>query len=219
MYDKAIKFFLKLAWPAAALCWLACACVSPQVARPYNADRDNPEARIGATAKADAVAYLNRVRANPRAFSREIGVNLSEIEARPPLKWNATLAKIAQAKAEDMLRRGYFDHVDPDGNGTNIKLMEAGYPLPERWTEPRSSTSFESLAYFSANYHARRTAIDAIKGLIEDRGVNPPGHRYHLLGVGKFRDRHTEIGIGIAEGWRGGRYEFYCAVFVAHPVE
>lgn len=178
---------------------------------------EGAEDRIGDSGKASAVNYLNQVRANPSAYSDEIGVDLSDVEPRPALRWDSTLAAVAQAKADDMLARDYFEHVDPDGNGLNIKLYEAGYPIPLRYAEPRSANFFESLSYFRANYQAGQTATDAIKGLIEDKGVNPPGHRYHLLGVGDFNAAHTEIGIGVAESYSGGQYKFYGVVVIAHP--
>lgn len=184
---------------------------------PADAPVDDAPDRIGDEGKAAAAAYLNQVRANPAAYSDEIGVDLSDVEPRPALRWDSTLAAVAQAKAEDMLARDYFAHVDPDGNGLNIKLYEAGYPIRPGYTEPRSANFFESLAFFGANYPAGNTGTDAIKGLIEDKDVNPPGHRYHLLGIGDFRDEHTEIGIGVAEAYLNGRYTFYTAVVIAHP--
>lgn len=32
-----------------------------------------------------------------------------------PLRWNARLARVAQRHSEDMARRGFFSHVNPDG--------------------------------------------------------------------------------------------------------
>jgi uncharacterized protein YkwD len=61
----------------------------------------------------EAFLYLNKVRANPSLYSKEVGVSLSGIKARHALKWNDTLAKVAQAKAEDLARNNYFDHVAP----------------------------------------------------------------------------------------------------------
>ena len=52
-----------------------------------------------------AFEYLNQIRANPPAFSKDIGADLKDVKARPALKWNATLVKVAEEKAADMAKR------------------------------------------------------------------------------------------------------------------
>src|SRR5262249_18449068 len=78
-----------------------------------------------------ALDYLNKVRKEPAKFSKEIGVDLSDVKARPALKWNDILAKVAEEKALDMANRDYFGHVTPEGLGINIQIHEAGYSLPK----------------------------------------------------------------------------------------
>lgn len=179
-------------------------------------ETETPGGEINDQEKAAAVAYLNEVRADPDAFSEEIGVDLSYVEPKPALKWDRTIAEVAQAKADDMFDRDYFDHVDPDGNGINIKLYEAGYPLEEWHIEPRSNNFFESLGYQWASRPTQTTATDMIKLLILDEGWDPPGHRNHLLGIDDFSKDNTEIGIGIAKGKKDdGKYYYYIAVVIA----
>src|SRR4051812_26593984 len=55
-----------------------------------------------------AFDYLNKVRQAPDKYSKEIGVDLSDVKPRPELKWNDDLAKAAQDKALDMAERDYF---------------------------------------------------------------------------------------------------------------
>jgi len=45
----------------------------------------------------------------------------------PPLAWNATLAGAAQAHAQDMANRNYFDHLDRDGHTPGDRAELAGY--------------------------------------------------------------------------------------------
>jgi uncharacterized protein YkwD len=156
--------------------------------------------------KQAALSYLNKVRQSPSTFSAEIGVDLSYVKARPLLVWNETLAKVAQSKAEDMRDRGYFAHVDPDGNGTNIKIHEAGYTLTASFVDNKSNNFFESLG---AGYGS---GVEGIKALILDQGTNPPGHRNHLLGIDSFWANCTDVGIGFA---RGGSYRTYMVVLIA----
>ena len=156
--------------------------------------------------KQSALAYLNKVRQSPGSYSTEIGVDLGYVKARPELVWDETLAKVAQAKAEDMRDRGYFAHVDPDGRGTNIKIHEAGYTLVESFVNNKSNNYFESLG---AGYNS---GVEGIKALILDKGTNPPGHRNHLLGIDSFWSNCTDVGIGFA---RGGSYRTYMVVLIA----
>lgn len=156
-----------------------------------------------------AFDYLNKIRQNPSLYSKEIGLSLSGIPARQALRWNDTLAKVAQAKAEDMLKRNYFAHVNPDGKGINILLLEAGYQIPAEWAEPKSNNYFESLAAGNS------TPKEGIIYLLKDGGQTDhkkAGHRSHLLGIDKFYSNLTDIGIG----WvKGGKYGSYLCVIIA----
>jgi uncharacterized protein YkwD len=112
------------------------------------------------------------------------------------------------AKAEDMARRGYFDHVDPDGRGINILLHQAGYTLEAKWIEKPSENYFESLG---VNYpDARKSVFE----LIKDAGVNPPFHRYHLLGHEDFYKTCTDGAIAFVRA-QGAPYKTYMVVIIA----
>src|SRR5262249_7939979 len=96
---------------------LAAAVVLALLSRPAAGDKgkatlDRDEARkIG--------ERLNAIRKDPARYGKEIGVDLSDVKPRGELKWDATLAKVAEAKALDMANREYFDHVTPEGKGIN----------------------------------------------------------------------------------------------------
>jgi len=150
-----------------------------------------------------AFDFLNKIRQNPHLYSKEVGINLSGISARQPLRWNDTLAQVAQAKAEDMMKRSYFEHTTPEGKGINVLLFEAGYPIPKEWTEPQKNNYFESLIAGNA------TPKEGIIYLLRDGGVidhKKAGHRSHLLGIDKFYSNLTDIGIGWAKGGKLGSY-------------
>ena len=142
----------------------------------------------------DAFNYLNAIRQNPSAYSAKIGVDLNEVESRPTLKWDEALVKAAQAKAEDMATRNYFAHIDPDGNGMNVKINEYGYKLPERWYDKPANNFFESIGCGSII----STGESVINLLIIDAGTPSLGHRKHLLGVDEFWSNCYDIGIGHA---------------------
>ena len=157
-----------------------------------------------------AFDYLNAVRANPGAFSEEIGVDLSGIEARPALVWDETLAKVAKEKANDMATRNYFGHVNPEGYGMNYFINKAGYTLEPSWVEKVSNNFFESL---SAGVEGGKAFIIQ---LINDGGASnaQAGHRRHLLGMDDFWKSCVDIGIGRAYN-ENSTYRYYTCVIIA----
>jgi uncharacterized protein YkwD len=163
----------------------------------------------------EAVDYLNAMRANPAAFSKDVGLSLSGISPRKPLKWNATLAQVAQTKAEDMARNNYFSHVDKKGYGMNYYINKAGYRLPDYWLKDKKNNFCESIAA------GPDTPVDGIVQLINDGGVkqhDKAGHRVHLLGISDFYKDNVDIGIGWASS-PNSTYKTYMVVIITHPAE
>ncbi len=152
--------------------------------------------------------YLNKVRSRPHDFSQETETDLSTVKSLPPLKWNDTLANVARKKALDMASRNYFAHVDPDGNGINILVHNAGYKLPEKWISDKKQNLFESI---SAGHD---DCVTSIRSLIKDEGISPPFHRQHLLGMDPFWAGCTDIGIGFARA-PGSEYGTYTCIIIA----
>jgi len=158
----------------------------------------------------EAFNYLNQVRAEPEKYSDEIGVDLSYILPMHQLIWNDTLAEVAHNKAQDMSDRDYFGHVDLDGNGINIKIHEAGYLLPDVWIADKRANLFESLAIGHSD------GIEAIKALIKDEGIDPPNHRYHLLGLNDFWAGCYDIGIGFVREDNPLYPTYSCIIIARH---
>jgi len=87
--------------------------------------------------------------------------------------------------------------------------LEAGYQIPEDWTQPKSNNYFESLSAGATS------PKEGILYLLRDGGVSnhkAAGHRNHLLGIEKFYANLTDIGIGWA---KGGKYGSYLCVIIA----
>lgn len=168
-----------------------------------NATSDKAEAKKG-------FEYLNKVRQNPAAYSKEIGADLSDVKKLHSLKWNDTLAKVAEAKALDMAKRNYFGHVDPDGNGINLKINQAGYKLDKIHLSHKSDNSFESISAGNTD------CVEAIKSLILDQGLNPPMHRHHLLGINPFWGECPDIGIGYAKAPDSQYGTYVCVIIAKH---
>lgn len=89
------------------------------------------------------------------------------------LKLNGLLTSAAQAKANDMVARGYWSHNTPDGQEPWVFFAQAGYQY---------AAAGENLAYGFI------TSNDTVIGW-----MNSPAHKENLLN-GTF----TEVGFGIA---------------------
>jgi uncharacterized protein YkwD/glutaredoxin len=152
-----------------------------------------------------AFNQLNKVRKNPSGYSSQYGVDLSGVAPRANVVWNATLMKAAEDKAKDMATRNYFAHTDPDGNGMNIKIHNAGYTLTPNFLKNKTDNFFESIAMGFPD------GLSVIKGLIVDEGVPSLGHRKHLLGMTDFHANCFDFGIGIVRV--GGKT--YTSVLIA----
>jgi len=99
-----------------------------------------------------------------------------------------TLDRAARLHAKRMLEQGFFDHVDPAGNGPADRV--------KRFAKRRYVIVGENIA---AGYEsARATCRDWMRS---------PGHRENIL-----RSSFTRIGTGYASG--GGEYgRYYVQVF------
>lgn len=107
---------------------------------------------------------------------------------------NSILDKAAQAKADDMLAKGYFAHVTPEGKTPWSFITTAGYN------------------YLIAGENLAVNFTEAEN--VETAWMNSPGHRANIL-----NKDFQEIGIGISQG----DYQGHNAIFVVQefgtPVE
>ena len=169
----------------------------------------NNEVTIDKKEAQDAFALLTEIRNNPDKYYEELnfekGLKVSKIK----LKWNDTLAKVAETKAYDMANRNYMGHVDPDGYGMNYYIKKSGYKLQLKWTVEKNANYFESLA---ANTYS---GIESIKVLVTDKNTPSFGHRNHLLGLDSWNSSLTDIGIGFSRREAGSTYKTYTCVIIA----
>jgi Cysteine-rich secretory protein family len=105
--------------------------------------------------------------------------------AVPALTENQILDKAAQAKADDMLAKGYFAHNSPDGRTPWDFITSAGY------------------SYLMAGENLAVNFTEAES--VETAWMNSPGHKANILNK-NFQD----IGIGISQGV----YQGHNAIFV-----
>ena len=129
--------------------------------------------------QAAPLADLESVRARARAE-----VNRLRTEAgRQPVRAESRLDDAAQRHAEDMLRRVFYDHANPDGETVRHRVRAAGYR------------------------GARALAENIAKGLftpdeVVRRWADSPGHRRNILRRGA-----AEVGLGVAYGENANGFE------------
>lgn len=96
------------------------------------------------------------------------------------LKNNELLTKAAQAKADDMIAKGYFSHTSPNGDKPWVWLDGVNYP------------------YYAAG---ENLAMDFSSGTsVHDAFMKSPGHRKNIM-----NPRYEDIGVAIAYGMIDGK--------------
>lgn len=169
-------------------------------------------------AEAAFIYELNRARQNPDRYDAEnaLGGIINGVTPQPPLALNLSLVESARWHAQDMATNAYFGHQRPAGLGGQWPNWMArhkwkgsspasAYPLYSAWTD--DANYIESLAVVGTGGSSiSYSPTAALKALIIDAGVSPPGHRYHMLGMTAFNAAFREIGTGYAEGlgWQAG---------------
>lgn len=159
-------------------------------------------------AEAAFIYELNRARQNPGRYDTEnaLGGIITGVTPQPPLALNLNLVQSARFHASEMAAHGYFDHESQvTGDWPNKMARDAGYPLVTAWTS--NDNYIESLAVVGTGGSSiSYSPTAALKALIIDAGVTPPGHRYHMLGMTPHNESMREVGTGYAEGlgWTAG---------------
>lgn len=120
-----------------------------------------------AAVRARVLELINEARASGRTCGTE------RLPAAPPLSPSDTLRKAAQRHADDMARRGYFDHRGADGSAPRDRVMRAGY-------SPRLTG--ENIAF------APESAEEVVAGWLAS-----PGHCANIMDA-----RFVETGVGVA---------------------
>ncbi len=127
-------------------------------------------------------------------------------QGRITLVCNPTLSAVARARAEDMGQRGYFGHVNPDGQGPNYLVRQAGYTLPADYNTAINGNNIESIGAGAGD------ADGMWNGWMQSSK-----HVTHILGENDFFAQQVEYGIGFAQV-PGSPYQFYWVFISSKPV-
>jgi hypothetical protein len=139
------------------------------------------------------IELINRARHNAPKYAIDFGLSvpLTDATPQPPLAVNTSLVGSARFHANEMATYNYFDHQSAvTGDWPNKMAHDNGYPLPGFWE--LDNNYIESIAAGTT------TPEHTLDILLVDEGIDPPGHRIHLLGMHEFFATHDEIGAGHA---------------------
>lgn len=109
-------------------------------------------------------------------------------QLRKQFVWDRKLAKAARQRAQDLGKRAYFGHIDPDGKGPNWHVTQSGYRLPIKWTAFDTANQVESIL----------AGIDNAERAF-NRWLKTPKHLSHVLALSQFYQDQTRFGIGYAQ--------------------
>lgn len=100
-----------------------------------------------------------------------------------PLRWDAATGRVAQAHAEDMVRRDFFSHTNPDGQSPFDRLRAAGVTY---------MAAAENIAF---GYPTAAAVLDAwVRSDGHRRNLENCGYTHH--GVGLQQEKWVEVFIG-----------------------
>ena len=137
---------------------------------------------------ATALARINAVRARGATCGSH-----GRFDPAPPVAWNDTLARAAEAHARDMVARDRFSHVAAPGRTLADRVGAAGY----RW------------ASLGENIAGGYPSIDAVVA----GWVKSPGHCRNLM-TAKF----TEVGLACVPGNASSTYPNYWTLNLGRPL-
>lgn len=142
--------------------------------------------------------------AGERQIADRLVSDFGQRRDRSRMRPDPILSAVARARAEDMAKRRYFSHVNPDGKGPNYLVRSAGYTLPPSWNG-RSSNFIESIG---AGYPTAQAAWEG--------WMRSFSHRTHLLASRSFYRDQTNFGVG-SYADPSSPYRVYWVVITAPP--
>ena len=173
---------LALAWAAWLTALLAPLGCGPYPPRPYQGQSYSgqqypPPSAWGPRVPAPAPGHLQDVEEWIWRFTNDI----RRRSGLPPLAKEGTLSAVAQAYSDDMLRRGFFSHTNPEGLTVRDRLS------------PYFSGSIRSLGeniWEGSNLSAANR--EALARYIMNSWMSSSGHRENILGAD-----YTHLGVGV----------------------
>jgi uncharacterized protein YkwD len=108
----------------------------------------------------------------------------------PPVRMNAALTKFARERSADMVRRNYFNHIDPDGVSPQTKARAAGIV----------DGVYENISWIKGYATIFDNAAACEQSMMAEP-KNQENHRSNILDP-----KHMTVGVGIAVSANGVVY-------------
>lgn len=139
---------------------------------------------------------INRARRNPTLEGQRLGIDLSAYPPMPPVAHDRYLGQAAQDHVADMIKRGFYGHLNPDGVNANGRILDTAYDLHSSYGNNRTLNLTENLGAGTGNvFNTPQSVHDTF---MLDRGVNPAKHRNLILGA--MYPGNRQVGIGLSFG-------------------
>lgn len=145
---------------------------------------------IGANAPENTIVEVGPFRGEFAWGEQEIVFLVNEerdAHGLEPLFIHGELATIARAHSDDMGKRGFYSHVNPDGTSPDERITAA---LSDRYYLTGTS---ENIAYRESSDGFADTPQEHLARQFMDGWMSSPGHRENIL-----RADSTHIGVGLS---------------------
>jgi uncharacterized protein YkwD len=129
-------------------------------------------------ARVFGISYISELEKSIFRFTNE----MRRKHSLAPLGWDRSLCAVARAHSADMLQRGYFSHVDPEGR-TPRDRVQKGFSHP-------FSLAGENIWSGSGQEPGN---LPLLAKIIVENWISSPGHRQNLL-----NPEYTHVGVGVA---------------------
>jgi uncharacterized protein YkwD len=134
----------------------------------------------------------------------------SERQARnlKKLVFDERLSNIARAHSQDMVKRDFFNHINPDGRGPRDRLRLAGYKCPKGVGENIFQNNLYSRVTTSGNRKSYDwNSLDQIADTTVKGWMHSSGHRQNIL-----QRSYVMTGVGVAIAGDGQVYitQLFC---------
>jgi uncharacterized protein YkwD len=104
------------------------------------------------------------------------------------------LSKVARDHSQDMISRGFFNHVDPDGKAPRDRLRLAGYTCPKISGENIFQNNLYSRVTIRGNQRSYEwNSLNEIATSTVRDWMTSPGHRQNIL-----QKSYSRTGVGAA---------------------
>jgi uncharacterized protein YkwD len=125
-----------------------------------------------------------------------------------PLLLDPELSRIARAHSEDMVKRTFFDHINPDGRAPGDRVRLAGYNCPKSVGENIYQNNLYSRVTITGNQKSYDwNSLEQIAGSTVSGWMHSSGHRQNIL-----QPAYLKTGLGAAIAGNGQVYitQLFC---------